>query len=281
MIQPDPSRDGDTQQYLIDTITQMSAQYALGFADDRTSLDELSYYLSFARDFGIVDASLQPSSLTALLPLQAVDNFGPVNVTYDVRYDGAGLSKLFERRLDEQFIRRVMRQVVLNAYLKAGGEFREPRLGLLDARRLRRCGRRTRSRSSALGPLEFKPIAASPFPAVPAPRSSTIQRERQLVLDMLYRIEDGFVRGLLRLEGMIEDARRGTKISPHAFENALGDIGGSLKLIDAFGESVNATFAVFDALLTGVNGARRASTMTLKSQVAARQVTKVLVSSAG
>jgi hypothetical protein len=199
-------------------------------------------------------------------------------VTYDVRYDGTGLAKLFERRLDESFVRRVMRQVILNAYLKVGGELENlgwvywtP--GVFDT------WKAAPMSIISLGPLEFKPIAASPFAAVPAPRSSTIQPERQRVLDTLYRIENGLVRGLLRLEGLIEDAKGGKKISPHAFENALGDFGASMKLIDSFGESVNATFAVFDALLAGVDGARRASTMTLKSQAAAREVTKVLVSS--
>jgi len=35
---------------------------------------------------------------------------------------------------------------------------------------------------------------------------------------------------------------------------------------------------VFDALLNAIDGARRASTLTLKSQAAGREVTKVLVS---
>jgi hypothetical protein len=170
-----------------------------------------------------------------------------------------------------------MRQVVLNAYLSAGGDFEHlgwvywtP--GVYDM------WKGNPQSVVSLGPLEFKPIAPSPFAAIPAPRSSTIQRERQLVLDVLYRIEDAFVSGLLRLETLIANAKRGTRISPHAFENALGDIGRSLALLDSFGESINATFAVFDALLQGVDGARRASTLTLKSQVDSTPVTKVLVS---
>src|SRR5262249_54954832 len=78
VIEPDPSRPEATRQYLIDTITQMSAEYALGFADDRTTSGELSYYVGFAQQFGIVDGSIQPAALTALLPLQGADNFGPI-----------------------------------------------------------------------------------------------------------------------------------------------------------------------------------------------------------
>lgn len=279
VIKPDPSRSAGTQQYLIDTITRMSAQYALGFADNRTKLSELAYYLSFAKDFGILDASLAPSSLAELMPRQGDDNYGPVNVTYDVRYEDAGLARLFGRRLDEQFIRRVMRQVVLNAYLQAGGELAS--LGWIYWTSGVYTGWKADPHSIvSQGPLEFKPIELSPFASISAPLRATISHDRQLVLDVLYRIEDAFVRGLLRLEGLIEDARHGAQISPHAFENALADLGDSLKLIDRFGESVNATFAVFDALLRGVDGARRASTMTLKSQAGTREVTKVLVSEA-
>jgi hypothetical protein len=277
VIARDPSQNEASSEYLIDTITQMSAQYALGFADDRTSLDELSYYLSFARDFGIVDASIQLSALAALMPLQGTDNFGPTTVSYDVRYQDAGLARLFERRLDEAFIRRVMRQVILGAYLKMGGELES--LGWVYwTPGVFAKWKADRQSISSLGPLEFKPIAASPFAGVPAPRTATLQPGRQRVLDALYSIEDGLVAGLLRLEGLVADAKGGQKISPHAFENALGAFGRSLQLIDDFGESVNATFAVFDALLKGVDGAKRASTLTLRSQAAARQVTKVLVS---
>jgi hypothetical protein len=276
VITPDPSQDEASRQYLIDTITQMSAQYALGFADDRTSLDELSYYLSFARDFGIVDASIQPSALAALMPLQGADNFGRTSVTYDVRYQDAGLTRLFNHRLDEAFIRRVMRQVILGAYLKAGGELES--LGWVYwTPGVFAKWQADRQSIISLGSLEFKPIAPSPFTGLPAPRSATLQPARQRVLDVLYSIENGLVAGLLRLEGLIADAKGGQKISPHAFENALGAFGRSLQLIDDFGESVNTTFAVFDALLTGVDGAKRASMLTLKSQAAARPVTKVLV----
>ena len=278
VIESDPARrDADTRQYLIDTITRMTAKYDLGFADNRTTLDELSYYLSFAKEFGIVDPSIQLSAITALLPLQRENDFGPMNVTYDVRYDGAGLARFFDRRVDPRLVRRVMRQVVLNSYLKRGGDL--ARLGWVYwTPEVYARWKQVPQSIVSLGPLEFQPIAPSPFAGVVAPASAMIQPERQRVLDALYQIEDGFVKGLLGLERLIENARGGTKISPHAFENALGDIGRSFNLIDSFAETVNATFAVFDALLNAVDGARRASTLTLKSQAAGREVTKVLVS---
>ncbi len=54
--------DPESQQYLIDTITQMAASYQLSFDDNHTTPKDLAYYLSFARDFGLVDAGLQPAT---------------------------------------------------------------------------------------------------------------------------------------------------------------------------------------------------------------------------
>jgi len=280
-IQPDASANPATAQYLIDAITRVNAQYQLGFVDDKTSLKELSYYLSFAKDFGLTDQATQVSTIATLLPTQGADNFGAISATYDVRYQSSGLRKLFDRQLDENAVRRVIRKVILTSYVRAGGN--QARVGwaywtksVYDFWKMHEQPARGSFVSAA--PRQFDAIEPSPFADITAPSSVIIPPEQQPALGMLYQIEDLFIRGLLALETLIVDAGHGIRISPKQFENRLGDIGSALTLLDSYGESVNTTFAVFDSLLQAVGGAQRASSLTLNSQVGGRQVSKVLVS---
>ena len=265
--------------YLIDTITRMSAQYDLGFEDDRTTFDRLSYYLSFARDLGLTGPSVQATTLAALLPKQGADDFGKTAVTYNVRYEEAGLKTLFGQPLDEQVVRRVMRRVILGGYLRAGGVLAAMgwaywTRGVYDF------WRQAPEAFVSAGPREFQPIQPSPFLELPAPPRAVVQPDEQRKLDVLYRVEDGFVRGFLTLERLIQGGSEGRRMSSRQFENALGAIGDALQLLDRFGESPNTTFAVFDSLVQDAGGAARASSLTLTSQVAGRQVRKVFLSSA-
>ena len=68
-----------------------------------------------------MDAALQPGALDALLPPVAPGDYGPMTASYDVRYDEAGLAKLFTRPLDEALVRRTMRTVVLTSYVRFRG----------------------------------------------------------------------------------------------------------------------------------------------------------------
>ena len=265
--------------YLIDTITSMSAQYDLGFEDDRTTFDRLSYYLSFARDFGLVGASVQAATLAALLPQQGADDFGKTAVTYHVRYEEAGLKTLFGQPLDEQLVRRVMRQVILGGHLRTGGALAAMAWAYWTRGVYDFWSKAPESFVSA-GPREFRPIQPSPFPELPAPPRAVVQPDEQRKLDVLYRVEDGFVRGFRTLESLIQGGREGRRMSSRQFENALGAIGDALQLLDRFGELPNTTFAVFDSLVQDAGGAARASSLTLTSQAAGRQVRKVFLSPA-
>ncbi len=272
-------RDPANLAYLIDTITRMRARYELGFEDDRTTGKELAYYLGFAKAFGIVDTALQPGAIDALLPPIATGDYGPMTVSYDVRYEEAGLAKLFDQPLDEALVRRTMRTVVLTSYVRFRGALADlgwaywtP--GIYD---LWKAAPASFAKTSA---REF-PTAASPFAELAAPGRVVLPPMQQQVLGALYAIEDDLTAGLLALDGLVQAARRGgPPIRPRDFERALGRIGGALETLGDFGESVNTTFAVFDALLAAVDGAHRASSLTLKSKVDGRDVTKVFLSPA-
>ena len=269
--------DGVNLSYLVDVITSMSAQYDLGFADDRTTFARLSYFLSFARDFGLTDRSVEASTVATLLPLQGPDDFGRTTVAYTVRYEEAGLKTLFGAPLDEQVVRRVMRQVILAGYLRTGGEL--VTLGWAYwTRGVYDLWQQAPEAFVSGAPREFQPIQASPFRDTPSPARAIVRPDEQRKLDVLYRIEDGFVHGFQALERLVQSAKDGRQLSSHQYEHALGAIGDALQLLDHFGESPNTTFAVFDSLVQHAGGAARASSLTLTSQAGGREVKKVFLS---
>ncbi len=94
------------------------------------------------------------------------------------------------------------------------------------------------------------------------------------VLGALYRHRtDDFVERFEQLAGA--DCRR----PPDLTDGPAGEAGRGrrrLQDIDDFAESVNATFALFDAMLKQV-GAERKSALTLKSSAGGRSVKKVFV----
>jgi hypothetical protein len=269
--------DPRTEQYLIDALTGMSASYELAFEDDRTTLDELAYYLSFASAFGIVDAGVQPGSVAALLPLSAKNDFGAMSASYEVRYGEDGLRRLFTTALDEATVRKTMRQVILSSYLRVGGAMGDVGWaywtpGVFDV------WIASTPAFVSLAARELAPIAPSPFAGIAAPRTVVLAPEQQRTLDALYGIEQHLVAGFTTLAQLIRSSGAGRSLPPNEFENALSSVGDALKLIDDFGESVNTTFAVFDTMLRHVEDAPRASTLTLRSQAAGRTLTKMFLS---
>ena len=259
------------RQYLVDAITRMSAGYQLSFDDSRTTANDLAYYLGFAREFGLVDPALAPAALEALLPLQGADDYGRIVAQYDVRYTDEGLRMLFAQPPDEPTVRRLMRKVVLAGYLAKGRGIADEGWAYWTPA-VRDLWKAAPGSFVRLGPVVHA-VAPSPFSSRRAPASVTLPVGRQAALGALYGIEDDFVAGFQALSALIQAGRT---ISPAAFERALGRIGAALQALDRFAESVNATFALFDALVMHAGG-RRASSLTLKSWVAGRRVTKVFV----
>ncbi|MDE3154380.1 MAG: hypothetical protein KGN76_04720 [Acidobacteriota bacterium] len=260
------------QQYLIDTITQMAASYQLTFEDNHTTPKDLAYYLSFARDFGLVDAGLQPATIGQLLPQLAVNDYGNVSVQYVVRYTEDGLRRLFLQPPDDDAVRRIMREVILANFLAVGGDIAGEGWVYWTADVYTQW-KQSPGAFDERPTLTYRPIDRSPYPDTrPAPPDVTLPADRHRYLGALYRIEDAFVGDFQTLAKLIAAGR----ISPIAFQQALGGVGDTLQAIDDFGESVNTTFALFDALLLQA-GAKRQSALTLTSSAAGRRVKKVFV----
>ena len=275
--------DKANQQYLLDAITGMAASYGLSFDDPKTSARELSYYLSFASDFGLTTQGATLQDLRAVLPEKAPDDFGPIGAEYEVRYTEPGLRALFSAPTPDDAIRQIMRKIVLANYVRESDNLARIgwcywTQGVFD---IWKQGQAEFTNHSS---LELKPIHASPFANLSAPDKVALDRTQLFVLSTLFFIEEKMVEGLQKLQTMIQGAGSETrKIQPHEFENALSKIGDALKDFDDFDEGVNTVFAVFDQLinLRTPAGKVRASSLKLVSQVDSdgtpREVTKMFI----
>jgi hypothetical protein len=269
--------DRKNQQFLIDAITGGSVTYSLGFSDTKTPRKSLEYFLSFADSFGLV---AQGASLDKLLPLlprpnPEKDDFGPMEVNYEVRYTDLGLRRLMSAPLVEANVRRNLRTIVLASYL------RDPGLtslgwcywtqGVYD---LWKKGQAVFT--NRISPVAFSPIAASPFAQFPAPSGANLQPEQLHVLSTLFFIEDNLVAGLTSLDSMIHT----THISPSEFERNLGKLGSAFEEMDDFDQAVNGLFCFFDQMVRAQTPAAEArlSSLTIKSKVGNQDVSKVFLS---
>jgi hypothetical protein len=269
--------DRKNQQFLIDAITGGSVTYSLSFSDTKTPRKSLEYFLSFADSFGLV---AQGASLDKLLPLlprpnPEKDDFGPMEVNYEVRYTDLGLRRLMSAPLVEANVRRNLRTIVLASYL------RDPGLtslgwcywtqGVYD---LWKKGQAVFT--NRISPVAFSPIAASPFAQFPAPSGANLQPEQLHVLSTLFFIEDNLVAGLTSLDSMIHT----THISPSEFERNLGKLGSAFEEMDDFDQAVNGLFCFFDQMVRAQTPAAEArlSSLTIKSKVGNQDVSKVFLS---
>lgn len=274
--------DKANQQYLIDVITGMVASYGLSFSDPKTTAEELSYYLSFASEFGLTEGTTL-ESLRDLLPEKAPDDFGPISADYEVRYTEPGVKALFSTPTPEDAIRRIMRKIVLANYARKSENLAHIgwcywTQGVFDI------WKQGQAAFTSHSSVEFKPIQSSPFANLPAPDEVGLNQTQLFILNTLFFIEDKMVAGLQTLQKLIHDAAAGAKkIKANEFEKALSKIGDALHDFDDFDEGVNTLFALFDQLidLRTPAGRARASSLKLVSQVESdgklRDVTKMFI----
>ena len=255
--------DKRNQQYLVDVITSMSASYTLGFEDDNTRRSRLEYYLSFAQSF---DLAAEGATVDGILPMltpaaPGADNFGQINIEYQVRYTEAALRALFTKPFDEDAVRKIMRKIVLANYLRnpgladTGWCYWTP--GIFNK------WKEGQAAFTNNFSLTFSPVATSPFGQAPAPDQVTLKRDRLFVLSTLFFIEENLVDGLKALDQLVH----GPQVSAQQFEKALSKVGDALKQFDDFDEGVNTVFAVLDQLvaLNTDASAARDSSLTLDS----------------
>lgn len=265
------------QQYLIDVLAGMAANYQILLEDQSTTVEELKYYLSFAREFGLDRAGARIDLLQNVLPStleKGKPNYGNVSADYRVVYSEATLQKMLGVRHDDNTgmtIRNIMRKIVLANYTQ------RPEKSFLSAvgwaywtESVRKYWKQEGSNFLNHSSLSFIPDA-SPFEGLTLPVKAGdgklyLNREQISVLNTLYRIEDHLVGGIqnfytaLQNPGMIE---------PRELESAVSGIFDALKAYDDFDEGDNTVFAVFDQLvhLADASPGVRRSTLQLAAEV--------------
>lgn len=260
--------DRKNQQYLIDSITGMSASYRLSFDDPKTSAKELQHYLSFAEVFKLDTLGANFQQLQLVLPTlpNQPNNFGRVTVDYEVRFTETALKKLFLSPFNEHDARMVMRQVLLANYVRQPNKAKMGwgywTQGIYDLWK-----QQGPNFTNHLDAVDFPVIQPSPFPATPAPPPPLKLSPMELgVLNTLFQIEDSFIDSLKKLFSLVQS---GGQMKPAAFENALDKFGKALKEFDDLDEGVNTVFAVLDRLvqLQTPEGKAHTSSMKLVSTV--------------
>jgi hypothetical protein len=271
--------DKENQQYLIETISSMAANYQLNFTDSQTTTKDLNNYLSFAKDFDLDKEGATADQLKLLLPKVAEDNYGAVSLNYEARYTEEGLRALFENMPDENTIRRIMRKIVVANYNKGKGAH----LSMIawaywtqDA--FNQWSQNPTGFAQTTRVKEF--IPNNPPFGLQAPSRVQLDSAKLSVLATLFRIEDSLVEGLQQLGALIERAKTGTaKLKPKEFEDSLRHIGGALNDFDKFDEGFNTIFAVFDQLVNQnlPSEEARASSLKLASTAGPQQTSLMFI----
>ncbi len=253
--------DGRTLDYLIETLTSISASYQLAFTDEDTSEAELTDYLGFAADLGLDSEGATLDLLRPFLPRAANGGFGHVDAAYDVRFGREALDVLIAlKRLSpagESAVRQMMRNMVLSNYLKSvtmhdvAFAYATPAVFAL----FKKLG--APSFANVLSPRAFDVAIGL---GVAAPARVSLDRMELNVLATLYGIENSMVDAIREL---IEVLNSPGTLTPVAFEKKLASFGDALAEFDRFDQTTSkhaagttTMFAVFDALV------RMASTTT-------------------
>jgi hypothetical protein len=274
-----------TLQYLIESLTALTASYQLAFTDDDTSRTELEDYLTFARDLQLDQEGATLEALTPFLQRAANGGFGRVETSYDVRFGSAAIDALLTvKRLTpdaETRIRSAMRAMVLSNYLKSASmhdvafAYATPGVFALFQQ---------------LGFAAFTNVSrafrVAPVLPVAAPQTVSLDKTELNVLATLYGIENDMVEAIAALIKML-NAR--ATLAPEAFEKKLGKFGDALLDFDRFdqassGSSVGTTtiFAMFDLLIRLATGGPSANigVLRLKSRANDKDIEKLFMTGA-
>ena len=266
--------DKATQRYLVDSVTDITARYDLGFNDPDTTQQELAQYLSFADDFGL--AASDTAAVNQLQPILATDangRFGNVTVNYDVRFTPDGLKSLFGNAFsttDSAFLQQTARYIVLMNSLSQRAL--APRAWCYWSKQPYDIWMSIDNQFDKVSQRTFD-IDPSPIANVTAPSSITLESTELTQLVVLYSIERSLIRGIVALSNLVRSSQ---SFSPVEFENQLSDFGAALNDYDSYAIGQNATFALLDRMVQRAGG-KRNSSLTLTATVNGQTTTKMLI----
>jgi hypothetical protein len=274
-INTPPAFDSKSQKYLMDTVTGMSASYALVLENSKATQQRVADFLKFAGQFNLTQATT-----ATVLPYMDSEgsggkvDYGDVKADYEVQFTDQAIARIFSVTTQESTIRGIMRSVTLGVLVADEGlqdiawAYATP--GVYQF---------WKNSGGAMvnpgAPLQFT-VAASPFSAPTNNGTVTLQPFQISLLTNFFRNEDSVVEAVLGLQAL---AQSKTKMDPNAFASRMKAFSDSFSLFDK-GMRTNAMFSVFDKLIaqTQPSASARGSSLKLTSTVAPNPTrTKVLL----
>lgn len=223
---------GEGTDFAIDQLTALTARYDAGFSDHDTTAEELAGYLDFARELGLDRYGATLENVGPLLPRTATGSYGPIAMTYEVRFGEKAVAALLSlsglRAEHEAAIREVLRSQLLRNYERGGS--------------LRAVAHRYASQTV------YAEYRSSGF--------AVFSRKHGQLLPTLYSIEDSLIDAIRKLYEVLGSKK---PITPKQFEKRLTKFGKALQLYDRFdqtsaGTGTNSIFFVFDTLIRLASG---------------------------
>ncbi len=224
---------GSDQKNVLDAVTAMSSNYALRIKDPVTSRDELAKYLGFANHLllipdqyskltggtftseaiekAILDGYLD--EIARELSAHETDGFGLVTVKYRLRYDGATLMKIFDPKSNVDFTRAARRALSMVATF-AYADF-PPFAGIAEAYAeddMRKKWKQDGLKISLKGSFDYP---------LPSGKKITLSQIERINLDVMYGVEEDFIKSLLRVAALLAKVKQGIDVTLPELERVL------------------------------------------------------------
>lgn len=272
---------GKDHERTIDVVTAMSSSYDLRVKDPDTSRKELREYLEFANDLGLipigyggVDGYL--NEIAGELGLVSDDRFGAATLKYHLKYDAASMLNVF-LSLEENQLRTISRNTLRSVANFAYRDF-QPFRGVAEAYvepDMQSADLKTNLHGS------FNYYINTEDGQI---KKIQLSRQERLILDVLYSIEEKFVKELLELDIIMETAADGHRPKIDELEDSLKKfVRFQTKLnkwIDFNDRAVVPPFIAVLNTLTGVATKKPRTwktTLEMKFEVNGKTVTKLLL----
>lgn len=242
-INTPPAFDRKHQDYLMDTVTGMSASYRLLLEDSKATKERIADFLHFAAEFDL------QADLNTVLPLLDSEtsggktDYGDVAADYEVHFVDQAIVRIFSVTTTESVVRSIMRLVTMGTLLADEGL--EDIAWAYGTPGIYKLWKDEGAQfTNTFSSLQF-PVDPSPFPSVKNDGTVVLDRFQISILAEFFRNEDALVDAILGLQALVQSPN---KLDPNAFASRMKAFSDSFSLIDK-GLQTNAMFSVFDKLI--------------------------------
>ncbi|ABF41054.1 hypothetical protein Acid345_2053 [Candidatus Koribacter versatilis Ellin345] len=264
-IDTPPQFGKDDHQYLVDTVSQFAVSYSLTLeSHTNTSLARLTHLLSFASAFDLVQAGATAQGLAPYLESKKDtnnnDDFGDVQVDYEVRYNEDALTRFFSATLNEAQLRAAARQTVFVTWWDPQNTPHNAQIARVYAsdsgyKLYTDLGPGLKSFTGAF------PLGPAPFGVNDPHTQISLSSPDLITLYALYQYEDTLAAGITKLFSMLRSTSN-HKLSPVDFQKAMGKLGTAFAEFDEI--ATNVAFALWDRLIASTQPPANARISSLK-----------------